>query len=313
MTRSDIPDMPAADFLRVTKEIAKTHPPGDITVVMTGGEPLVRKDLAEVGLELRRQGFRWGLVTNGWLLTAERLTELLNAGLGAITISLDGPESEHDWLRNHSGSHRKALEAIRLVAKAKRINADVVTCVNQRTIGLLKETESILRDTGIQNWRLFTITPIGRAAGMEELQLNGNQLRQLLDFIQANRMEKRVPRASFSCESYVGPYEGEVRDGFFYCRAGVHIGSILADGGISACPNIDRDLVQGNIYQDDFNTIWEKRFLPFRNRSWTHIHACSACDQYRYCGGNGLHWWAYDRQEMYGCNWLKMNTQDSKK
>jgi radical SAM protein with 4Fe4S-binding SPASM domain len=269
---------------------------------------LLRSDLADIGRKLRVQGYRWSLVTNGFNLTPDRLNELMNAGLGAITVSLDGPAAQHNWLRNNPDSFRRAIEAISLVASKQRLNADVVTCVNQRNINLLPEIQEILADTGILKWRLFTITPIGRAAGLHELLLSGEQLNSLWSFIEKNRKSGKVPEASFSCESYLGNFEGKAREGFFFCRAGIHIGSILADGGISACPNIDRSLVQGNIYQDDFNEIWENRFLPFRNRNWTKIHECSDCNQYRYCEGNGMHWWDYEGQRMYGCNWQKQSS-----
>lgn len=298
--------MPADDFLRVSEMIGKSRNPSEILVVMTGGEPLLRSDLADTGRKLRDQGYRWSLVTNGFNLTPDRLNELVNAGLGAVTVSLDGPEIQHNWLRNNPDSYRKAMEAIQMVARTKRLNADVVTCVNQRNINFLPDIQDILAETGIRQWRLFTITPIGRAAGINDLALSGQQLNSLLDFIGKNRKAGTVPEASFSCESYLGRYEGKAREGFFFCRAGIHIGSILADGGISACPNIDRNLVQGNIYQDDFNEIWENRFLPFRNRTWTKIHECSDCSQYRYCEGNGMHWWDYEAKHMYGCNYLKV-------
>lgn len=301
-----IPDMPAEDFLRVTETIRQYQNPAEITVVMTGGEPLLRSDLAAVGAKLRKQGFHWSIVTNGFLLTPHVLNQLVNAGLGAITISLDGPAPEHNWLRNHPDSFRRATEAIKQVAQYRRLNADVVTCVNKKNIELLPKIQEILAETGIRKWRLFTITPIGRAADIEDLALSGNELTRLMAFIDQNRQSKAVPEASFSCESYLGKSEGKVRDGFFFCRAGIHIGSILADGGISACPNIDRSLVQGNIYQDDFNEIWKQRFLPFRNRDWTRTGECSECDQYRYCEGNGMHWWDYEGNKMYGCNYRKL-------
>lgn len=297
--------MPAEDFLRVTELIGQRTDPSEITVVLTGGEPLMRRDLEETGRKLRKQGFHWSMVTNGLLLTPLVLNNLVNAGLGAITVSLDGPAEQHNWLRNNPGSFVKAIEAIRLVAGYRRLNADVVTCVNRRNIHQLKEIQEILTQTGIRKWRLFTITPIGRAAGMADLMLTGEELNVLLAFIENNRKTGAVPEASFSCESYLGSHEGKVRDGFFFCRAGIHVGSVLADGGISACPNIDRNLVQGNIYRDDFNEIWEKRFLPFRKRSWTRIHECSVCEHYRYCEGNGMHWWDYEGQKMYGCNFQK--------
>lgn len=302
--------MPAEDFLGTTARIAKVHPPADITVVLTGGEPLLRKDLAEIGFRLREQGYRWGMVTNGYALTPERLNQLVNAGLGAVTVSLDGLSDDHNWLRNNPDSHRRALEAIRLVARQGRLNSDVVTCVNKRTIHSLEGIQKELAETGIRNWRLFTISPIGRAADEPELQLNEEELKKLMDFIGKNRKNREVPKASFSCEAYIGPYEGVAREGFFFCRAGIHIGSILADGSISACPNIDRTLVQGNIYQDDFNDVWEKQFRPFRNRSWNRVHECSACSEYKFCEGSGMHEWDYGEGKLRRCHYNKIVTRN---
>ena len=106
----------------------------------------------------------------------------------------------------------------------------------------------------VKAWRLFTIIPIGRADHNSDLLLSDNQFLELMDFISASRKSNELD-VKFSYEGYVGKYESLVRDSRFFCRAGVNIGSILIDGSISACPNIDRTFSQGNIYQDDFNEI----------------------------------------------------------
>ena len=72
---TDIPDMPAADFLRVIDSIT----PHEVSIVITRGEPLVRKDLEKVGLALYQRGYPWGMVTNGLYLTASCLQILLEA------------------------------------------------------------------------------------------------------------------------------------------------------------------------------------------------------------------------------------------
>ena len=91
--------MPAADFLKVAERIKEQYNPNDVMIAITGGEPLVRKDMEEVGLKLNKMGFPWGMVSNGILLNQERLESLINAGMGSLTISLDGLEDNHNWLR----------------------------------------------------------------------------------------------------------------------------------------------------------------------------------------------------------------------
>ncbi len=150
-------------------------------------------------------------------------------------------------------------------------------------------------------WRLFTIAPIGRAKGNPELFLTDSQLKELMDFISLKRKPGSID-IKFSCEGYVGRYEYKVRDSAFFCRAGINIGSILIDGSISACPNIDRSFVQGNIYRDDFFDTWQTRFSPFRDRSWTKTGRCARCSDYTDCQGNGLHFWHGDRCNVMVCH-----------
>ena len=52
------------------------------------------------------------------------------------------------------------------------------------------------------------------------------------------------------------------------CGAGVNVGSVLADGSISACPSIRSDYSQGNIYKDDFLEVWKNGYNEYRDRSW---------------------------------------------
>ena len=129
--------------------------------------------------------------------------------------------------------------------------------------------------------------PVGRAAKDPELQLTNEQFRSLMEFIKDSR--KAGLDVSYGCEGFLGGYEGDVRDGFFLCNAGVTVGSVLVDGSISACPSIRADYHQGNIYKDNFMDVWESRFQPYRDREWMHTGECADCKWFRYCRGNGMH------------------------
>ncbi|MBP1664392.1 MAG: radical domain protein, partial [Bacteroidetes bacterium] len=87
-------DMPLDDFLKALDTIQT--PSENFTVVLTGGEPLLRKDIEICGREIRKRGMRWSMVSNGYLYDNEKHISLLNAGLGALTISIDGLESSHN-------------------------------------------------------------------------------------------------------------------------------------------------------------------------------------------------------------------------
>lgn len=297
--QSSFQDMPVADFLKALDTIE--NPAKNFTVVLTGGEPLLREDLEQCGREIRRRGMKWSIVTNGHLYDKQRHISLLNAGLGALTISLDGLRESHNWLRNNNRSFDKVISAIEMAAGSGRLNFDIVTCVNQKNLKELGRMKDLLLSKKVKAWRLFTIIPIGRAVNNPELMLTDAQFVELMDFIVDSRKNKEID-VSFSCEGYVGRYEKNVRDAFFFCRAGINIGSVLIDGSISACPNIDRSFSQGNIYTDNFYEVWQTQFEPFRNREWTKTGQCKTCVHYKDCQGNGFHNWHGDKKNVLVCH-----------
>lgn len=306
------PDMPAEDFLNVLDKSVTPHvDPHKVLIIISGGEPLMRTDLAEVGKALYQRGYPWGMVTNGLALTEKRFKELMQSGLRSMAISFDGMKDNHNWMRQHPLAFDGATRAIKLAAQygvqhsskvqdgstlnnteqaksAKRLVWDVVTCVNQRTIKQLDEMREYLWSIGVRNWRLITIDPMGRAADNPELLLTSEQHRYLLDYIREKRKEGL--HISYSCEGFMPDYEGEIRDYLFHCMAGVSVASILIDGSISACTSIRGKYYQGNIYHDDFWDVWENRFEPYRNRKWMkQLEPCNNCKLFRYCEGGGMH------------------------
>ena len=283
-------DMPLADFLAAIDTIPTTHRPKGFSIVLTGGEPLLRPDIDQVGRELLRRRMPWGMVSNGWFYDQAMQDRLLAAGMGALTISLDGIGQSHDWMRGHAGSYERALRAIRLAAACKRIHFDVVTCVNRRTINELDAIYDILLDAGVPQWRLFTIIPIGRAAADPEMHLTDAETKALMEFIEAKRREGGPMEVTFSCEGFLGRYDKTVRPSRFFCRAGINVASVLIDGRICACPNVDRDTFsQGSIYQDNFYEVWNTRFREFRDRNWARTGPCADCPVWKDCLGNGMH------------------------
>ena len=285
---SQQPDMPFEDFAKVLRRIKEKYDSHKIMVIISGGEPLMRKDLEECGRAIYDMEFPWGLVSNGLLMTPKKIDGLLRAGMHSATISLDGLEQEHEWMRGVPGSFRNASEAIRILAAEPSISFDVVTCVNNRNYDQLQQIKEYLISLGLKSWRLFTVFPVGRAAQDPDLQLDNERFRGLMEFIRLTREEGRI-KASYGCEGFLGEYEGKVRDHLFTCQAGVTVGSVMINGDISACASIRSDFSQGNIYKDDFIDVWENRYQPYRDRSWMKKGECERCRYFRYCRGNGMH------------------------
>jgi MoaA/NifB/PqqE/SkfB family radical SAM enzyme len=95
------------------KEIVRYYSSDRITFAIIGGEPLIRKDVINVGAFAAELGYKWGITTNGMLLSSKIIKKLKDANLSTISISLDSIEKDHDTLRNYEGSYKKVVSVIR--------------------------------------------------------------------------------------------------------------------------------------------------------------------------------------------------------
>lgn len=316
LATSGTPDMPLSDFIRVLDDIKKNNPYKKLTVCITGGEPLLRKDLEIAGKEIIKRGFHWGIVTNGLFLTKERFQSLLNAGMTSIAFSLDGFEEQHNFLRRNPASFKKVTEAIKLANEFQklyplRLKYDVITCVHRNNLKTLRNFRDFLISINVKEWRIFSIFPEGRAA-QNNLALTPIEYRELMDFIKETQTYKSLNAGikksihlNYSCEGYLGKYELKVRDFFFFCRGGINVASVMCDGSVSACLSVRaKDFIQGNIYSENFEfmRLWNTRYKTMRDRSWAKKGSCAKCRNWKNCLGNGLHLYNSLQSEPSHCN-----------
>ena len=300
-----VKDMPLEDFLKVLDEEVTPHvDPAGVLVTFSGGEVLVREDLERAGAEVTRRGYPWGMVTNGMALTPARFRSLVDAGLRSISLSLDGFEAEHNYIRGNPRSYDRALEALRMIVREPGLAYDVVTCVTGALVPRLEAFGEMLVAEGVRSWRLFSIFPVGRAKNDPSLRMTDAEFRTMLDYIRRMRQEGRID-VSYACEGFLGGYEAEVRSQFYQCAAGVSVASIRVDGAISGCTSIRANFHQGNIYTDKFWDVWQHRFEPFRNREWARRGACADCKMFRYCLGGGMHLHGDDGELLY-CHYHRL-------
>ena len=137
---------------------------GLIEAVVTGGEPLLRRELTLETVErLTAAGMMVTLNTNGWFLDAEAADRLAGAGV-RVHVSLDGASAElHDASRGVPGSWRRAVQAIDLMlARGGRVQvAHVVTPRNEGTFDEFLEQMRLLAPTSV---RVVPVGLLGAAA-----------------------------------------------------------------------------------------------------------------------------------------------------
>jgi MoaA/NifB/PqqE/SkfB family radical SAM enzyme len=133
-------------------------------VVLTGGDPLRRPDIAELVAHGTRRGLMVSLTPSGTAaVTEDKLRALRDAGLARLAVSLDGAGPEaHDAFRGVRGSHRYTLRIIER-ARALGLGLQVNTTVCRRTVKELPALVDQVTDFGVLLWALFFLIPVGRA------------------------------------------------------------------------------------------------------------------------------------------------------
>lgn len=287
------------------KQIANDMDATKIFINVTGGEPLVRKDLCDVmEYATNELGFHWGMTTNGILLTEENIEKLRKANMETISISIDGLEETHDEFRGVPNSYKKIINNLNNLKKSGYVkHIQVTTVFHKKNIKELEELYEVMLDLGLDSWRLASMDPIGRANENNDLLLDGKDLKKLLDFIKSKKKDKRL-ELTYGCPGFLGlDYEKEVRKYYFFCRTGINIASILYNGDLFVCPNVPRikSLIQGNIRTDNFKDIWDNKYKEFRTNDRTKCGECEKCKYWDYCLGGAYHTWNFEENKQNKC------------
>lgn len=149
------------------------------TLVLTGGDPLLRTDLVDIAARATANGLGVALTPSATpRVTPERLGALAGAGLTSVAISLDGatPES-HDGMRGITGSFARTLRILDM-ARGLGLRTQVNTTVTRHSAPDLERIAAIVERAGIGMWSVFFLVPVGRASA--DLVLDAHQTEAVL-------------------------------------------------------------------------------------------------------------------------------------
>lgn len=296
-------EMPKEVYFRFLEKIRKDFAERLPMLCITGGEPLLRKDFFEIMAYASELGFHWGMTSNGTLIDDAAAEKLEACGMRTISVSIDGLPETHDRFRGTPGGYAAAMRGIEaLLRRGSFAHVQVTTIVHQQNLGELPALYGIMEGMPLDSWRVSTIEPIGRARMHPELLLTPQEIGQVLDFIREKR--SLGMDVQFGCNHYLGlAYEHEVRDWYFRCNAGVSVASVMVNGDIGSCLDIERrpETVEGNILRDDFTEVWKHGFRYFRQSLSDRSSVCRTCKDREFCRGGSFHSWDFDRNVQQVC------------
>jgi len=100
-------------------------------------------------------------------LTADRIQEMVDAGLKRMAVSFDGASpAAHDAFRGEDGSFEETVRAVE-AARAAGLPVQVNTTVCRQTVDELPAIRDLLAEIGVVMWSVFFLVPVGRGRVLE--------------------------------------------------------------------------------------------------------------------------------------------------
>ncbi|MGC8660838.1 MAG: radical SAM protein, partial [Desulfomonilaceae bacterium] len=200
---SDQLDPDELSFDEGRKLIEEIREQGTPILIMTGGEPLMRKDFFPLADHAVKTGLRPVLATNGALVTREVAAELAKVGIPRASVSLDGPTpTDHDAFRGVPGAFESSLKGIEML-KAAGIGVQINTTLARRNRLQLGEMLKLAEKVGATAFHVFLLVPTGRARELAGEEMGPEEYEQtLLEFYRLSRKTKMETKATCAPQYY---------------------------------------------------------------------------------------------------------------
>jgi MoaA/NifB/PqqE/SkfB family radical SAM enzyme len=220
---------------------------GVFVVGLGGGEVLLRRDCMNTVASLSGSGIKSFLTTNGWLLDEKRATQLADAGLGVLKISLDSPNpTRHDAFRNRPGSFDRVMRALDAGVRAGLTVylSSVLTAVNQDA---LDEFVAIAQRFGLAGISFVRFRPAGNGlATKTRYQIEEAALQRAHAQVAELRQRTGLDLVLTSSEESGSAEER--------CGCGIRHITIRPNGDVSPC-NFAEGVI-GNLTRDSLVDLW---------------------------------------------------------
>ena len=256
-------ELSAKQVKRLIDELSELKVP---FFAVTGGEPLMRKDLLEILSYASAHGIKTGIASNGFFIDEKMALAIKEACVHSMQISLDGTEKTHNRIRGSNESYKRATNALKLLIKQNIPIVSVATTVTPNNFAEMKDLLNVLLELQVKQWRISIVMPIGRAKS-KNLLLRPAQLEELFEFIVSNK-NRGIKIIVGENLPFLGRYEMKIRETPITCPVGFTACCIGVDGNVRGCPEQPDTAKnrQGNILKKPFEEIWKNGFKRYRGR-----------------------------------------------
>ena len=303
---ADRSELGTEECFRVIDEIAAFAP--ECVTILTGGEPLLRRDILEIVRRASERGL-WVVVgTNGVRITENVAKRLAEAGARGLSLSLDALDPDrHDGFRKVRGAWRNTVEGAEILNRTG-LPFIVQTTAGSHNLGELDAIADFAHDRlAAKVWNLYFLVPTGRGqfvsditpaqydevlASLYRIQRKYNR-RMLVNAKCAPHYIKTVLENAGDANRAM-PSDGEpsrpvipirtYSGGAGGCPAGTHYMGIRPNGDVTPCPYLP--VFAGTLRNASLADLWTSSELFTGIRRRTSLGGrCGECEMNGHCGG----------------------------
>lgn len=276
-------------------------------LLFSGGEPLMRHDVLDLGRRAATKGVRAVLSSNGTLITPKLARRIADAGFSYVGISIDGTATTHDELRRRKGALDAALTGIKNCLAAG-VKAGIRFTLSRRNAADLDAVLDLVEQHGVPRFCLYHLVYAGRGREMVNEDLAPTETRRIIEHLLDRTRDwhrRGIATEVLTTDNHadgvlilqrVAAEEpdrlAEVRELLARhggCSAGTKMANIDAHGNVHPCQFWSHVTI-GNVRQRPFSAIWTdstNRLLAKLRRKTEHLTGprCGRCRYNTLCGG----------------------------
>jgi heme d1 biosynthesis radical SAM protein NirJ len=305
-TDIDFPgELSTEEVFRVMEDLKAARVPA---LILSGGEPLLRKNLFEIAALSKALGFYTGLSTNGTLIDSPLADRIAATGFDYVGISLDGLQPTHDRFRRKAGAFDQALNGIRR-CRDRGVKVGMRFTVTQDNAAELPALLDLAEQEGIHKFYLSHLNYAGRGninrrhdaalrtsrEAMDvvfERALGHARRGEAREFVTGNNDADGVYLLHWSRRHVPGLDEIHLRKKLVEWggnSSGVNVANIDNLGNVHP-DTMWWDCTLGNVRSRAFSSIWTDTRHPVMAGLKEHPRRikgrCGTCAYFDICGGN---------------------------
>jgi len=258
---------------------------GTEMLILTGGEPLLRRDIYDISRYASEKGIWVVMGTNGVLVTQKVAKKMIECGVKGVGISIDSLDPEkHNNFRGGPNAWEYSVKAMD-ICKKEGLEILMQTTVMEMNYNEIPEMIAFAREKGAWSFNLYFLVHAGRGKKMNDLTAvqTHDMLEKLVDIQDEYRpmlvRSKCAPQ--FKQIAFEKGLAGLESGG---CMAGTQYARITPGGEVTPCPYMD--VIAGDLREQSFSDIWQSSAVFEELRDTSLLKGrCGVCEMKELCGG----------------------------